>query len=56
MPEPRAKIGVLLPLIAKAYGATEKDLVQPGRLRKWMTARSMLVYLGREWGRVSVKE
>lgn len=56
VPEPRAKIGVLLPLIAKAYGATEKDLVQPGRLRKWMTARSMLVYLGREWGRVSVKE
>jgi REP element-mobilizing transposase RayT len=56
VPEPRAKIGVLLPLVAKAYGATEKDLVQAGRQRKWVTARSMLVYLGREWGRVSVKE
>jgi hypothetical protein len=40
----------------KAYGATEKDLVQVGRQRKWVTARSMLVFLGREWGRVSVKE
>ena len=42
-------IGVLPPLVAKAYGATEKDLVQAGRQRKWVTAKSMLVYLGREW-------
>ena len=55
LPAPQAKISVLLPLVAKAYGATEKDLVQAGRRRKWVTARSMLVYLGREWGRVSVK-
>jgi REP element-mobilizing transposase RayT len=55
-PTPRVKLAALLPLVAKAYGATERDLVQPGRQRKWMTARSMLVYLGREWGRISVKE
>jgi chromosomal replication initiation ATPase DnaA len=55
-PVPRAKIERLLPLVAKAYGATEKGLVQAGRQRRWVTARSMFVYLGREWGRASVKE
>jgi hypothetical protein len=29
-PVPRAKLSILLPLIARAYGATEKDLVQAG--------------------------
>jgi REP-associated tyrosine transposase len=53
---PRVKIGVLLSLVASAYGTTEKDLIQAGRQRKWVTARSMLVYLGREWGRMSMKE
>ena len=56
LPVPRAKLSMLQSLVARAYGATEKDLVQAGRKRKWMAARSMLVYLGREWGRVSVKE
>lgn len=56
LPVPRARIALLLPLVARAYGATEKKLVQAGRRRKWVAARSMLVYLGREWGRVSVKE
>ena len=55
-PTPRVKLAAILSLVAKAHGATEKDLVQAGRRRKWATARSMLVYLGREWGRVSVKE
>jgi putative transposase len=56
LPVPRAKLSILLPLVARAYEATEKDLLQAGRQRKWIVARSMLVYLGREWGRVSVKE
>ena len=34
LPLPRAKLSVLLRLVAKAYGATEKDLVQVGRQRK----------------------
>lgn len=55
-PVPRAKLSALLPLVAKAYDATEKELVRTGRQRRWVRARSMLVYLGREWGRVSVKE
>jgi chromosomal replication initiation ATPase DnaA len=56
VPLPRTKNESLLPLVAKAHGATEKGLVQAGRQRKWVTARSMFVYLGREWGRASVKE
>ena len=55
-PMPRVKLAVLLPLVAKAHGTAEKDLVEAGRHRKWIRARSMLVYLGREWGRVKVKE
>jgi chromosomal replication initiation ATPase DnaA len=47
---------VTMPLVAKAYDVTENELVQVGRQRKWVRARSMLVYLGREWGRVSIKE
>jgi chromosomal replication initiation ATPase DnaA len=43
-------------MVAKAHGAAEKELTEAGRQRKWIRARSMLVYLGREWARVSVKE
>jgi putative transposase len=56
VPVPRVKLAVLLPLVAKSCRATEKDLAQAGRLRRRVTARSMLVYLGREWCRLSVKE
>ena len=56
MPGPRVKFGELLQLTAKAYGVNERDLVRPGRQRKWVKARAALVYLGREWGRASVKE
>jgi chromosomal replication initiation ATPase DnaA len=56
VPTPRVKLAVLLPLVAKAHGATQRDLVEAGRQRKWIGARSMLVYLGREWARASGKE
>src|SRR5918992_1602616 len=56
LPMPRVKLAALLPLVAKAHGATEKDLLEAGRQRKWIIARAMLVYLGREWGQLSVKE
>ncbi len=56
VPGPRARFTELLRLTAEVYGATERDLVQAGRQRKWIRARSMLVYLAREWGRVTVKE
>ena len=32
-PVPRAKLSALLPLVAKAYDATEKELVRAGRQR-----------------------
>jgi putative transposase len=53
---PRAQFSRLLHLAAEAYGVTERNLVQAGRQRKWVRARSMLVYMAREWGRASVKE
>jgi DnaA-like protein len=56
LPGPRAKLSKLLRLTAQAYGVTEGELVRPGRQRRWVKPRSALVYLAREWGRVSVKE
>ena len=56
VPGPRATFAELLRLTAEAYGVRERDLVQAGRQRMWVRARSMLVYLARQWGRASVKE
>ena len=56
VPMPRANFAELLRLTAEAYGVTDQELVKPGRHRKQVRGRSMLVYLAREWGRVSVKE
>jgi REP element-mobilizing transposase RayT len=55
-PGPRAKLSELVHVPARAYGVSERDLVQPGRQRRWVKPRSALVYLAREWGRASVKE
>ena len=41
---PRAKFSELLRLTAEAFDMKERDLVQAGRQRKWIRARSMLVY------------
>jgi hypothetical protein len=48
VPGPRAKFSQLLHLTAEAYGVSERNLVQAGRQRRWIRARSMLVYLARE--------
>jgi chromosomal replication initiation ATPase DnaA len=56
VPGPRTRFTELVRLTARAYGVNERDLVQPGRQRKWVKPRAALVYLAREWGRVSVKE
>ena len=55
VPGPRARFSELLRLTAAAYGMSERELVQPGRQRKWVRARSTLVYVAREWGKVTVK-
>jgi chromosomal replication initiation ATPase DnaA len=56
VPGPRAKFSQLLHLTAEIYGVSERDLVKAGRQRQWVRARSMLVYLAREWARTRVKE
>jgi REP element-mobilizing transposase RayT len=56
VPGPRATFANLLHWTAESFGVKEKELVAEGRQRRYVRARSMLVYLAREWGRVSVKE
>jgi REP element-mobilizing transposase RayT len=56
VPGPRAKFSELVRLTAKLCGVTERALVQAGRQRKWVRPRAMLVYLAREWAKVSVKQ
>jgi REP-associated tyrosine transposase len=53
---PRVKFSDLLRVTAALYGAREQELSDAGRQRRWVRARSMLVYLGRQWARMSVKE
>jgi putative transposase len=53
VPGPGARFSELLRLTARAFGVKERDLVHQ---RKWIRARSMLVYLARERSRASVKE
>lgn len=56
VPGPRASFSALVGLVAKVSGVNERELIRAGRKRQWVRARSMLVYLAREWGRMSVKE
>jgi REP element-mobilizing transposase RayT len=56
VPGPRASFSDLVRLAARQYGVKEQELVRAGRKRQWVRVRSMLVYLAREWGRMSVKE
>jgi len=56
VPHQRAAFSKLVHLTAEAYGIRERQLVQPGRQRKWVRPRSLLVYMAREWGKASVKE
>ena len=56
VPGPRASFSQLLRLVAEEHGVNIQELVRAGRKRQWVRSRSMLVYLAREWGRISVKE
>jgi hypothetical protein len=56
VPGPKATFANLLHWTAEHFGVKEKQLVAVGRQRQCVRARSMLVYLAREWARVSVKE
>ncbi len=56
VPGPRASFSDLVRLLAQEHGMKGQELVRAGRKRRWVRARSMLVYLAREWSRMSVKE
>ena len=46
----------LLEVLAERFETDPATLSRAGRQRQWVRARSMLVYLGREWSAMSVKE
>lgn len=56
VPGPTASFSDLVRLLGEEYGVDAKELLRAGRKRQWVRARSMLVYLAREWARISVKE
>lgn len=56
VPGPRSTFANLLHWTAESFGVKEKELVAVGRQRRLIRGRSMLVYLAREWGGLSVKE
>lgn len=53
---PKVSFGRLLEAVAKEYGVGTGELIGPGRQRQWVRARAMLVYLAREWSKMTCKE
>ena len=53
---PKVPFGRLLEAVAKEHGVGARELTGPGRRRQWVRARAMLVYLAREWSRLTSKE
>jgi len=51
-----ASFSDLVRLLGEECGVDGKELLRAGRKRQWVRARSMSVYLAREWDRMSVKE
>ena len=56
VPGPTASFSDLVRLLGEEYGVDTKELLRAGRKRQWVRARSMLVYLARQWATMSVKE
>src|SRR5207245_6373944 len=52
----RASFSALVRLVSQANGVNGQEFIRAGRKRQWVRSRSMLDYLAREWGRISVKE
>jgi len=53
---PRVAFPLLLQVVATQNRVDPGALVRPGRQRQWVRARSMLVYLAREWSGLGTKE
>lgn len=52
----RIAFGTLLTAVATAYAVTPQAILAPGRQRALVPARELLVYLARDWGRLSTRE
>lgn len=55
-PARRIPFGTLLTGVAQLQGRSPRALVAPGRQRAIVPARAMLVYVAREWGRLTTQE
>jgi REP element-mobilizing transposase RayT len=53
---PRVKFEQLLALVCKQRGLTEAMVTGPGRRKDWVQARRQLVYLEREWAKLTTRE
>lgn len=52
----KISFGRLLDVVANEHEVGAGELTGTGRQRKWVRARAMLVYLAREWSRMTSKE
>jgi len=46
----------LLQAVAKEYGVSKQALTGTGRQREWIEGRRLLVYVARQWGKITTKE
>lgn len=53
---PGAPFHLLVRAVAHACGADPRLLLHQDRRRRWLEARTLLVYLAREWGRLDIRE
>lgn len=53
---PRVAFGTLLTAVAQVYAVPPRALLAPNRQRALVPARALLVYVAREWGRLSGQE
>jgi putative transposase len=53
---PRVAFGPLLKAVATVYAVTPREILAPGRQRALVPARAMLVFLAREWSRLTTSD
>ena len=53
---PATPFDILVQAVAHAYGAEPRLLLHEDRRRSWLAARTLLVYLARQWGRLGIRE
>lgn len=53
---PHMRFGAVLTHVARLYGVSPRDVLAPGRQRKLVPARAMLVYCARAWCRLTTQE